>query len=178
MSRQDKVKPPAIDVGSIEQAADEYRLQIDLRLKLDEVADVQAKLLHMPAHRQPTRAELAQLAGKIYDARRARDRILDQRLFGEPAWDMLLALYALPARGEMLRPSYLAHAANVPGTTGIRWERILTEEELIERGPPELPSRRQFVRLTEKGRALMQRYLTRLYFSQTPIPPYPEKAGG
>jgi DNA-binding MarR family transcriptional regulator len=91
---------------------------------------------------------------------------------------MLLALYCLPSRGEMLRPTALSHAAAVAEATGIRWQRILTAEGLIERGPQQLPSRRQFVRLTQNGRSLMDRYLTRLFFCKTPIPPHPDRAGG
>jgi DNA-binding MarR family transcriptional regulator len=178
VSRQDQLNPPPIDTSSEGSTAEEYRLQIDLRLKIDEIVELEAELLNATGYRQPGRGELCRLAGKIYDARRMRERILDQRLFGEPAWDMLLALYALPSRGEMLRPSYLAFAANVPSATGIRWERILTKRGLIERGPRELAPRRQFVRLTEEGRSLMERYLTRLYFSKTPIPLFPERAGG
>ena len=178
MSRQDQHVIPVIDRDDSDPNADDIRLQIDLRLKLDEVASVEAEILRQNNDDQPTRGQLCQLACKIYDARRTRDRILSDHLFGEPAWDMLLALYCLPSRGEMLRPTALSHAAAVAETTGIRWQRILMDRDLIERGPVELPCRRQFVRLTQKGRALMDRYLTRLFFCKTPIPPHPDRAGG
>lgn len=178
MSRQDQLIIPVIDRDESDPDADDIRLQIDLRLTLDEVSSVEAEILRQHNDDQPTRGQLCQLACKIYDARRTRDRILSDHLFGEPAWDMLLALYCLPSRGEMLRPTALSHAAAVAETTGIRWQRILMDKDLIERGPVELSCRRQFVRLTEKGRALMDRYLTRLFFCKTPIPPHPDRAGG
>jgi DNA-binding MarR family transcriptional regulator len=178
VSRQDQLIIPVIDRDESDPDFDDIRLQIDLRLKLDEVTTVEAEILRESSSVEPTRGQLCQLACKIYDARRTRDRILSDHLFGEPAWDMLLALYCLPSRGEMLRPTALSHAAAVAETTGIRWQRILMDEDLIERGPVELSCRRQFVRLTEKGRALMDRYLTRLFFCKTPIPPHPDRAGG
>ena len=178
VSSRDQLDPPAIDTFPRETGDDEYRLQVELRLKREEIAEVEAELLRLATRRQPTRSELCHVACKIYDARRTRDKLINDQLFGEPAWDMLLALFCLPSRGEMLGPSSLGYAANVPPSTSLRWQRILTNEGLIERGPKQLAPRRQFVRLTDQGRLLMERYLARLYFSETPIPPYPEKAGG
>ncbi len=178
MSRQDQLSHPVIDRDESNPGAEDIQLQIDLRLRLDEIATVEAEVLQQAGINQPTKGQLSQLACKIYDSRRTRDRVLSNHLFGEPAWDMLLALYCLPARGEMLRPTALSHAAAVQETTGLRWQAILTREGLIERGPQQLPSRRQYVRLTPKGRSLMNRYLTRIFFCKTPIPPHPDLAGG
>jgi DNA-binding MarR family transcriptional regulator len=178
MSRQDKLNPPILIRGSDEPAADELRLEIDLRLTLDEIANGISQVLQDHARRQPTKKALTRLACRIYDARRTRDRMLNGQLFGEPAWDTLLALYCLPARGEMLHTTALAYAANVGPTTGLRWQRLLMAEGLIERGPKELSPRRQFVRLTQTGRSMLEAYLTRLYFSTTAVPPFPDRAGG
>ena len=103
---------------------------------------------------------------------------MDRQLFGEPAWDMMLALYCLPARGERLTTTGLSLAATAPATTGHRWQAILTEEGLIERGPKEIDARKQMVRLTDKGRTLLEGYLTRLFYCDTPVPDHPEAAGG
>ena len=178
VSRQDKFDPPIIDTGSEEPAAEAIRLQIDLRLRLDEVAEVEAEQLREGARRQPTKSELCHLACRMYDARRQRDRMMNRKLFGEPGWDMLLALYCLPARGLVFGPKGLTHAADVPTTTGQRWQSLLTEEGLIERVPPYFDPRRQFLRLNEKGIALMVAYLTRLFYCDTPAPAHPESAGG
>lgn len=178
MSRQDEFSPAQSDVVPPERAAEDIRLQINLRLNLDEVTEVEAKQLRDSARRRPTRRELTRLACQMYDARRARDRVMDRQLFGEPAWDMLLALYCLPARGELLTVTGLNYAADVAQTTGLRWQRTLRDEGLIERGPNELDERKQMLRLTPKGRALMEQYLTRLFYCDTPVPPHPEAAGG
>lgn len=161
MSRHDKFNSPQLDDGPLENPA-EGRLQVDLRLRLDEVAAAEEEKLRDDARGRPSKNDLIRLAGKLYDARRRRDRMFDNRLFGEPAWDMLLALYALPKRGIPLGVTSLAYAANIPPTTGLRWQKVLLAEGLIERGPTEKGAR-QLVRLTETGRLLMERYLIRLY---------------
>lgn len=166
MSRQDKLKPPKIDNGLPVIPVDGDRLQIELRLGLDELAAAEEERLRNVPRRRPTRRQLAQLALKLYDARRGRDRIFEDQLFGEPAWDMLLALYGLPYRGISLGVTSLGHAADVPPTTGLRWQTLLMREELIERGPAIRDSRQQLVRLTNKGRYLMDKYLLRLFYCE------------
>jgi DNA-binding MarR family transcriptional regulator len=157
---------------------DDLLLQINLRLKLDEVADVDAKVLRAKPLGAPGKRELCQLACRIYDARRAREKLIDSELLGEPAWDMLLALYCLPARGHMMTVTALSYSSGVAQTTALRWQEILRAEGLIERGPQGVDLRKRILRLTPKGRALMEAYLTRLYNADTPIPPHPDLAGG
>lgn len=178
MSRQDQLLFPQSDFVRLERTTEDIRLQINLRLNLDEAAEVEAEQLRECARRRPTRRELTRLACQIYDARRARARVLNDELFGEPAWDMLLALYCLPARGEILTVTALSYAADVPQSTGLRWQDKLRDEGLIERGPSEIDARKQMLRLTSKGRLLMEQYLTRLFYCDTPVPPHPEAAGG
>jgi len=166
VSRQDKLTPPAIDDVPREAPMDDDLLQIDLRLGLDEVAAAEEEKLRK-GPRRPTRRQLGQLAGKLYDARRGRDRVFNDQLFGEPAWDMLLALYCLPIRGIPLCVTSLAYAANVPPSTGTRWLELLLDRGLIKRGPHPSDGRQQLVGLSHKGRMLMERYLIRLFYCQT-----------
>lgn len=177
MSRQEPVKPSNA-LAILEEDPEDLHLHIDLRLELDQIAELHAEQLRLKSRRPPTRKELVRLACRIYDARRTRDRMFDRHLFGEPAWDMLLALYCLPARGERLGVTSLALAANVAQATGHRWQIILIKEGLVERGPPGMDARRQLLRLTENGRKLLENYLTRLFYCDTPMPPHPEAAGG
>ncbi|WP_294073062.1 MarR family winged helix-turn-helix transcriptional regulator [Sphingomonas sp.] len=171
MSRQDKLTLPKVGDGSPELPATDDRLQVDLRLSLDEVATAKEEELRHSARRLPSSHDLLRLACKMYEARRTRDKLLGNDLFGEPAWDMLLALYCLPKRGELLGVTSLSHAAEVPATTGLRWQKSLMADGLIERGPDEVDLRRQMVRLTPKGKALLENYLTRLFYCDTPAPP-------
>lgn len=170
MSRENKIKVTAAPAVPGEVADDEIRMQISLRLTLDEVTDAEAEKLRMEAQRPPERKELCKLACRIYDSRRERDKIIDRKLFGEPAWDMLLSLYCLPSRAEIMTVTSLSYAACVPQSTGLRWQKTLTDEGLIERGPQGVDLRKQMIRLTKKGRALMDRYLTHLYYCDAPVP--------
>lgn len=173
MSKEENVEWPAASVPqrtSENDALDvELELQVNIRLKLDEVVEIQAKTLRASASRTPSTHELCELAGRIYDARRTRNKMMDGQLFGEPGWDMLLALYCLPKRGLLMSVSALSYCADIPQTTGYRWQALLTSEGLIERGPREVDARRQIVRLTQKGRTMMSDYLTRLFYCGLPL---------
>jgi DNA-binding MarR family transcriptional regulator len=91
---------------------------------------------------------------------------------------MLLALYCLPSRGLLMTVTSLTYSADAPLTTGHRWQKILQDDGLIERGPQGVDQRKQTMRLTKMGRALMDAYLTRLFYCATPVPPLPESSGG
>lgn len=175
MSREYKFAVPAAATGITQLSPESIRLDFDLRLGRDSGRD-SGQLLTRPI--APARHQLTQLACRIYDARRMRERMLGKKMFGEPSWDILLACYCLPTRGEMLSVTALAYAANVPPSTGHRWLRILMGKGLVENGPKCADGRRQLVRLTQSGRDSLEEYLTKLFYCETPIPPYPQKAGG
>lgn len=163
MSRQDNLELPEIDSVPLDCPRDDDQLQINIRLGLDKVAAAEEERLRHAPRRRPTRTQLARLAYDIYQARRDREDIFDERLLGEPAWDMLLALYSLPRRGEVVTVTSLCVAANVAHATGISWQRRLIEEGLIHRGPHILDKRLRLIGLTNQGRLLMDEYLTRLF---------------
>ncbi len=64
--------------------------------------------------------KLGMLAREIYKARRLRDAVLP-RLFGEPAWDILLDLFASEAEHIDVSVSSACLAAGVPATTAHRY---------------------------------------------------------
>lgn len=162
MSRQDDLMFQTSISGSGELDGDDI-LVLNLRVRLNEIADVEAEKLRASVRRRPIDKELRRLAFKIYSDRRLRDRLVEDKLFGEPAWDMLLALYCLPPRGQLLSVTGLSYAANTEPTTGLRWQKTLATQGLIERGPKGVDKRKQFIRLTSAGRQLMDRILTRLH---------------
>ena len=61
-------------------------------------------------------------------------------------------------------------AADVPHTTGLRWQQTLIDEDLVERGPQEHHIGRTLLRLTKHGRTLMDAYFTRLFYEDRPLP--------
>ena len=170
MSRQDKLNLPEIDDVPPDDLVDDDRLQIDLRLGLDNVTAVEAEKLRLRPRRRPNRLQLEKLARHLFEARLDRKQLFDGEIFGEPAWDMLLALYYMPRSGELLTVTNLSHTAGVPETTGLRWQQTLLDEGLIKRGPHILDRRLRLVGLTPQGRLLMEKYLTRLFHCQGGVP--------
>ena len=80
MSREDQLSRPATDRAESNPAADDIRLQIDVRMTLDEVASVEAELLRRGRPDQPTRGQLTQLAGNLRRSQNSRSHIIDPSL--------------------------------------------------------------------------------------------------
>lgn len=100
---------------------------------------------------------LSNAAGEIYRMRRARDRYLPKELTGEPAWDILLALYAEePAK---LPVSSLCFGSGAPQTTALRWIAVLEKSDLIVRTRHTRDPSVLLLALTEQGRFLIERSL-------------------
>lgn len=162
MSYEQPIKPPSVQT-SVRCGRKDLHFQINLRLGAGDLATLEAKKPRDGPSDTPTREQLTELASKIYEARRTRYQMLDRDLLGEPAWDMLLALYCLPDRGERLSITALSLAADLPQATGHRWQLVLAQRELLDQVPDESDGRRQFVKLSNKGRDLLESYLTRLF---------------
>ena len=158
MSREENID--RVHVMVPEWVPEDLSFQIHLRLSPDRSIGAKGETLAEAGSRGASTADLGNLAYGIYSARRKRDRMLQGDLFGEPAWDMLLALYCLPQRGEQLSVTTLSYAANIPQSTGHRIQAALGAEGLIERQPEASDRRRQLVNLTERGRTMLERYLT------------------
>jgi DNA-binding MarR family transcriptional regulator len=103
---------------------------------------------------------LVEFAKRILEARRRRTECLSKPMFGEPAWDMLLALYTSgndQARHSVTR---LTAVSGAPPTTALRWLDYLQKERLVSRQPNPTDGRSDFVELTDKGRSAMDTYLS------------------
>jgi len=92
-------------------------------------------------------------------ARRLRDRYLPPELFGEPAWDMLLDLFAARIERVKVAVSSLCIAAAVPPTTALRTIRQMTEQGLFARIADPADKRRVFIEMTDQTAAAMQAYV-------------------
>lgn len=92
-------------------------------------------------------------------ARRMRDEFFMPGLFADPAWDMLLDLYAAEGEGHPVSVSSLCIAAAVAPTTALRWIARMQEDGLLERRPDEADRRRAFMALTEVARLGMREYV-------------------
>lgn len=98
----------------------------------------------------------------ILRARICRQEFLKAALFAEPAWDMLLELFARELEHQRASVSQLCGASGVPETTAHRWIENLEKEGLIVRRDDQFDGRRVWVSLSSKGSEAMQRYFEAL----------------
>lgn len=94
--------------------------------------------------------------------RRLRARFFDAGLFADPAWDILLDLFAARIEGQQVSVSSLCIAAAVPPTTALRWVRQLTDSGLCHRVEDSLDRRRAFIVLGDASYLAMCRYFAEL----------------
>ncbi|MEO5494514.1 MAG: MarR family winged helix-turn-helix transcriptional regulator [Sphingomonas sp.] len=99
---------------------------------------------------------------KIIRGRRLRDQFFTEGLFEDPAWDMLLDLYAAELEGAQVSVSSLCIAAAVAPTTALRWIGRMTDAGLFVRQPDPFDRRRAFLGLSVEARTKMERYLAAL----------------
>ena len=94
--------------------------------------------------------------------RRMREQFFPADLFADPAWDMLLDLYAAQLEGQPVAVSSLCIAAAVPATTALRWIKTMTDTGLFERHADPRDGRRIFIGLSAKTAQAMERYFAAL----------------
>lgn len=93
-------------------------------------------------------------------ARRLRDEMFGSPgLFEDPAWDMLLDLFAAELERRQVSVSSLCIAAAVAPTTALRWINKLIEVGLFERRPDAFDRRRAYIALTERAVTALHNYV-------------------
>jgi DNA-binding MarR family transcriptional regulator len=92
-------------------------------------------------------------------ARRLRDQFFRSELFADPAWDMLLDLFAARLEKRKVAVSSLCIAAAVPPTTALRWIKSLSDQGLFVRIADAEDGRRVFIELSDDAAAAMDAYL-------------------
>jgi DNA-binding MarR family transcriptional regulator len=100
-----------------------------------------------------------QFARQLIKERRKREQYFDAELFGEPAWDILLDLFAAEQEGRNVGVSSLCLAAAVPPTTALRWIKSMTTRGLLVRQADPKDGRRIFVALSPAAKARMLAFL-------------------
>ena len=170
-------------VGSVfditSQSPQEERIvQIDSRsarteMVMRELAKLQAEAARLAAaveandevaHEAPAAGEPrtnAFIRG-ILQARLERKSFFPGELFSDPAWDMLLDLYAAELGQVRVSVSSLCIASNTPSSTALRWISALERQKLIERRPDPLDGRRFFLSLTRDAVERFERYFSAL----------------
>jgi hypothetical protein len=109
-----------------------------------------------------SRAALVARARQEFGNRRRRAMAFGSSMFGEPAWDMMLALYILDVSGQRQTTGTLMHFSGAPITTARRWLDYLVANGLAQRHHHPTDQRVLFVELTAKARDMLD-----LYYSET-----------
>jgi DNA-binding MarR family transcriptional regulator len=104
----------------------------------------------MPPAQVPANIEAGQI-DDLLRARARRSKFFNPRLFADPAWDMLLELYAAELAERRVSVSSLCLASGVPATTALRWLTAMQKEKLVVRENDPLDGRRIFVKLSATG---------------------------
>lgn len=104
----------------------------------------------------------AELARKVYRARRLREKFLPSELLGEPVWDMLLDLYIAALEGRQISVTSACAASAVPQTTALRWLSLMEDRGFTRRREAKHDKRVHFVEITTEGARHMQNYLSRV----------------
>ena len=100
----------------------------------------------------------AKAVRRMLRQRRMREQYFPADLFADPAWDMLLDLYAARLERQPVSVSSLCIAAAVPATTALRWIKTMTDAGLFLREADPLDGRRIFIALSEGAAEAMARY--------------------
>lgn len=77
--------------------------------------------------------------------------LFQEGLFSDPAWDILLELYALHLEQQRTSVSSVCVAASVPGSTAVRWIAKLEQDGLVRRTEDPLDARRSWIALSPDG---------------------------
>lgn len=138
----------------LRDAARLFRLLADPAMAVGGYAD----LVSVPSGTKD-RDVLISRARIVLNSRRLRERFFSRIMFGEPAWDILLLLYASEQSSARLTVSRLAEWVEAPPTTVARWVKFLEEEQLVKRTAHPTDRRTIFISLMDKGRTALDSYL-------------------
>ena len=98
-------------------------------------------------------------AERLYAERRRRDALFPDGLFGEPAWDLLLAMFVARDRNQAMILCKAYKAAGVTDTTGRRLLDRMEADGLITRRRAPRSRKMRIVELTDRAVERLTDYL-------------------
>lgn len=124
------------------------------RQRKDPLDQLSALLGRKTLRRPPSLSEDHILS--VISLRRARGAMLGESLFSEPAWDILLELYAAELGGRTMTLADLARAINTPSPVATRWQAALEDNGLTRSTVDPADPGCVRVRLTPEGSSKME----------------------
>jgi hypothetical protein len=103
--------------------------------------------------------ETVLIARRYLASRRRRSQILTTDLFADPAWDMLIDLFAAWGEGRRVSVSSVCAASGVPRSTALRWVPDMERQGLVKRWPDPRDARRIFVEITREAAVGVEEWL-------------------
>ena len=130
----------------------------DIRERLASALRIVDQVASVPASRLPNQPVTEKVIRAMLKLRRNRDQFFNGELFADPAWDMLLELYAARLAQHRISVGNLCLGAAVPATTALRWISLLEGKGLIERKADPMDGRRFHLSLSSIGLDAMANY--------------------
>ena len=103
------------------------------------------------------------LAEKISTIRAARSGVFPAGLFGEPGWDMLLALYQASGAQQRMTVTHMCDASHAPTTTALRWIENLVQLGMVFRRANPLDGRVVFIEMAAEAHRTVESYLMEVW---------------
>lgn len=122
----------------------------------------EVELLASRVENQARGQQAAEPIRMIIAARTRRSRFFDPLLFADPAWDILLELYASAMEQQRISVSNLCQAASVPATTALRWLSKMEKDGLVTRQDDPFDGRRTWISLSPSAFTAMESYFETL----------------
>jgi DNA-binding MarR family transcriptional regulator len=113
-------------------------------------------------HDDPSDAELAVVAQKYLRMRQKRANFFGADVFADPAWEILLDLYAAGVEGRVVSITSACIASGVPTTTALRWITLLVSRGAVRRAPDARDHRRSHLYLSSGAKAVIAEWLRAL----------------
>lgn len=95
----------------------------------------------------------------VLASRRGREAALGRELFSDPAWDVLLELYAAKLGERRIALAELARSIDTPLSTTRRWVNALAERGLVASSPDPAEPARLWISLSAQGASAMKRLM-------------------
>lgn len=99
---------------------------------------------------------------RSYVAARREHKLLADGGISDPAWDILLELFASSLEKRDVMVADACHAVGCPLTTGLRYLRLLQDAGLVRRKDQRRDMRTRIITITDEGRDLVQTFLNQL----------------